>query len=226
MSGRHSVNVGVLGTGMVGRALSAKMAEVGNDVVMGTRDVSRLLERDADFAAWHEDHADVKLGTFADAAAHAEVAFNATSGTASLSALSLASPANLAGKVLVDVANPLDFSQGMPPSLSVVNTDSLAEQVQRALPDTRVVKTLNTVNANVMVDPASVAGGAHDIFVCGNDDDAKAIVIRLLKDWFGWQSVVDLGDLSAARGVEMYLPLWLRLMGSLGTPAFNIRVVR
>lgn len=220
------MNVGVLGTGMVGRALSAKIAEVGNDVVMGTRDPSGLADRDPDFAAWHRDNADVKLGTFADAAAHAEVAFNATSGVASLSALEMASPGNLAGKVLVDVANPLDFSKGMPPSLSIVNTDSLAEQVQRALPDTRVVKALNTVNANVMVDPASVAGGNHDIFVCGNDDDAKAVVSALLTNWFGWQSIVDLGDISAARGLEMYLPLWLRLMATVGTPAFNIKVVR
>ena len=220
------MNVGVLGTGMVGRALSAKMAEVGNDVVMGTRDVSGLLDRDADFAAWHRENADVKVGTFADAAAHAEIAFNATSGAASLSALKMAAPANLAGKVLVDVANALDFSQGMPPSLSIANTDSLGEQVQRALPETRVVKALNTVNANIMVDPASLAGGAHDIFVCGDDDDAKALVSLLLTDWFGWRSVIDLGDISAARGMEMYLPLWLRLMGSLGTPAFNIKVVR
>lgn len=220
------MNVGVLGTGMAGRALSAKIAEVGNDVVMGTRDVSGLLDRDQDFAAWHGDNSDVKLGTFADAATHAEVAFNATAGAASLSALEMASPANFAGKVLVDVANALDFSRGMPPSLSIVNTDSLGEQVQRALPDTRVVKALNTVNANVMVDPASVAGGAHDMFLCGNDDDAKARVSQLLTDWFGWESVVDLGDISAARGMEMYLPLWLRLMASLGTAAFNIKVVR
>lgn len=217
------MNVGVLGTGMVGRALSAKIAEVGNDVVMGTREPSGLCDRDPDFAAWHRDNAHVKLGTFADAATHAEVAFNATAGVASLSAMEMASPANFAGKVLVDVANPLE---GMPPSLTIVNTDSLGEQIQRALPDTQVVKALNTVNAHVMVDPATVAGGAHDIFVCGNDDDAKALVSLLLTNWFGWESVVDLGDISAARGLEMYLPLWLRLMATVGTPAFNIKVVR
>jgi hypothetical protein len=215
------MNVGVLGTGMVGRALSAKIAAVGNDVVIGTRDVAGLIERDGEFAGWQRAHPDVKLGTFADAATHAEIAFNATSGTASLSALEMAGRQSLAGKVLVDVANPLDSG-----ALAVVNTDSLGEQVQRALPDTRVVKALNTINANLMVDPGAIADGNHDLFLCGNDPDAKATVSALLSNWFGWKSVVDLGDITSSRGMEMYLPLWLRLMGALGTPMFNIKVVR
>lgn len=220
------MNVGVLGTGTVVRVLSAKIAQVGHDVVMGTRDVGGLVDRDENFNGWQQEHSDVKLGTFADAAAHAEVAFNATSGAASLSALTQAGAANLAGKVLVDVANPLDFSGGMPPSLTVANTDSLGEQVQQALPDTHVVKALNTVTAPVMVDPAALGDGHHDMFVCGNDAGAKSTVAGLLRDWFGWQSIIDLGDISAARGMEMYLPLWLRLMGALGTPVFNVKVVR
>ena len=219
------MNVAVLGTGMVGRTLSAKIAAVGNDVVVGTRDVAAALQRD-DLAAWKRDNPAVKLGTFAEAAAFAEIVFNATPGGVSLTVLEQAGPGNLAGKVLVDVANALDFSRGMPPFLSVVNTDSLAEQIQRALPNTRVVKSLNTVNASVMADPASLDDGNHDMFLCGDDPTAKATVEELLRNWFGWQSVVDLGDLTAARGMEMYLPLWLRLMGSVGTPTFNIRLVR
>ena len=152
--------------------------------------------------------------------------FNATAGGASLDALRMAGAANLAGKVLVDVANPLDFSKGMPPSLTVCNTDSLGERIQAAFPDARVVKTLNTVNTTVMVDPQGVAGGDHHLFVCGNDANAKASVTTLLRDEFGWTHIIDLGDITAARGTEMYLAIWIRLMGTLGTPRFNIRVMR
>jgi predicted dinucleotide-binding enzyme len=150
---------------------------------------------------------------------------NATSGEVSLEVLGLAGAEHLAGKVLIDVANPLDFSNGFPPTLSVKDTDSLAEQIQRAFPDARVVKTLNTVNAGVMVEPAKLAGADHTIFVSGDHADAKATVTELLHS-FGWQDIIDLGDLSAARGVEMLLPIWLRLMNALGTAAFNFKIVR
>jgi hypothetical protein len=164
--------------------------------------------------------------TFADAATFGEIVFNCTAGTASLAALDTVPPERLAGKILVDVANPLDFSGGMPPVLSVCNDDSLGEQIQRAVPDARVVKTLNTVNALVMVDPARVPG-EHDVFVCGDDDAARTEVIELLES-FGWprEHVVDVGDITGARALEMYLPLWLRLFGTLGTSDFNVRVVR
>jgi predicted dinucleotide-binding enzyme len=137
----------------------------------------------------------------------------------------MAGAANIKGKILIDVANPLDFSHGVPPSLAVCNTDSLGEQIQRAFPETRVVKTLNTVNCNVMVNPALVAG-AHDMLLCGNDPEAKAVVTRILKEWFGWESVLDLGDISAARALEMVLPLWVRLWAILQTPIFGFKVVR
>jgi 8-hydroxy-5-deazaflavin:NADPH oxidoreductase len=165
-------------------------------------------------------------GSFADAAEFGEVVVNATAGTGSLEALEAAGSENLSGKVLIDIANPLDFSQGMPPSLSVCNTDSLGEQIQRAFPEARVVKALNTVNAAVMVEPDSL-GESANVFVCGNDGQAKAKVIELLET-FGWLSgdVVDLGDIAAARGTEMYLALWLRMMGALDTPQFNIRIVK
>ena len=163
------------------------------------------------------------VGTFADAAAGADVVVNATNGAGSLAALAAAGAENLAGKVLMDIANPLDFSHGFPPSLNPVNTDSLGEQIQRAFPEARVVKTLNTMTASVMVDPASVAGGDHSVFVSGNDAAAKETVAGLLKD-FGHRDIIDLGDITTARGAEMILPIWLRVWGALGTGAFNFKV--
>ena len=176
------------------------------------------------FSAWAADHADVRLATFADAAAAAELVVNATSGAAALPALELAGADNLAGKVLVDISNPLDFSQGFPPTLFVKDTDSLGEQIQRAFPEVRVVKTLNTLNANLMVDPKSL-GAESSINVSGDDPVAKATVTELLQS-FGHTDVIDLGDISTARGTEMLLPVWLRLMGALGTGMFNFKIVR
>jgi predicted dinucleotide-binding enzyme len=178
------------------------------------------------FGQWHSQHADVQLVALADAAAEAEVVVNATAGGTSLAALDAAGATNLAGKVLVDVANPLDFSQGMPPILSPTNTDSLGEQIQRAHPQARVVKTLNTMTATVMVDPARLPD-SHEVFVAGDDQAAKEIVRDLLRQ-FGWPdaNIRDLGGIRAARGLEMYLPLWLSLFGTLGTPEFNLKLVR
>ena len=230
MLGRE-MRVAVLGTGGVGQTLAAMVASLGHEVMMGTRDVRAALARtEAGWGAkvlseWHAEHPEVKLGTFAEAAGHGEVVFNATAGLASVEALEAAGARNLDGKILIDVANPLDFSAGMPPTLFVCNTDSLGEQIQRAFPGTKVVKTLNTVNSGVMVDPSQVAGGDHHIFVSGNDPDAKAEVTRILKDWFGWKNVLDLGDISSARGPEMLLALWLRLSMSLQTPQATIKVV-
>ena len=227
------MKIGILGTSMVGQTISGALAELGHDVMVGTRDVAKTLAHTAPhpygfpaFSVWQKEHASVKLGTFAEAAKHGEIVFNATNGTASLEALKLAGEANLNGKVLVDIANPLDFSKGNPPSLSVSNTDSLGEQIQRAFPDVKVVKTLNTVTAFLMVNPGLVADADHTLFVCGNDVDAKAQVTEWLKGWFGWKDVLDLGDITSARGTEMYLPIWLRLWGALGTGMFNVKVVR
>ena len=211
---------GVLGTGAVGRSIASKLVELGHEATMGSRQAGNEKA-----VEWVESAGEgAAEGSFADAAEAGEVVFNCTAGTASLAALEAAGAERLAGKVLVDVANPLDFSQGMPPTLSVCNDDSLAEQIQRAFPDARVVKALNTVNAAVMTDPATVPGD-HDMFVAGNDEQAKADVASLLES-FGWRSILDLGDLTAARGLEMYLPLWLRLMGAIGGPGFNIHVAR
>jgi 8-hydroxy-5-deazaflavin:NADPH oxidoreductase len=213
------MRIGVLGTGMVGQTIATKLVDLGHEVTMGARAAGN--EKAVEWASGAG--ASAREGSFADAAAHGELLFNCTAGTASLDALRAAGEAELAGKVLVDVANPLDFSGGMPPRLSVVNDDSLAEQIQREFPDTRVVKALNTVNASVMV--TGIAGS--NLFVCGAAGAAKEQVTELVGD-FGWSadSVVDLGGIEAARGMEMYLPLWLSLMGALGTPQFNIGIVR
>jgi 8-hydroxy-5-deazaflavin:NADPH oxidoreductase len=227
------MNIAVLGTGPVGKALAAKLAALGHEVTVGTRDpeaTSARTEPDSfgnpPFKDWHAAHPGIGLGTPAEAAAAAELMMNASSGAGSIPMLEAAGEQHLAGKVLVDVANPLDFSHGMPPSLFVSSTDSLSEQIQRAFPGALVVKALNTINCEIMVDPARVPGD-HDVFMCGNDDGAKATVRDLLAS-FGWlqASIVDLGDITAARGTEGYLPLWLRLWGTLGTGDFNIKVVR
>ena len=214
------MQIGVLGTGTVGTTIGTKLIELGLKVKLGAR--SATNEKAAAWAA--SQGANASHGDFAEAAAFGEGVFNCTAGQGSLAALEQAGAENLNGKVLVDVANPLDFSRGMPPSLTVVNTDSLAEQLQRAFPGARVVKTLNTVTSAVMVNPALVPGD-HDMFICGNDAAAKAQVTTLLREGFGWQSVLDLGDLSNARALEMYLPLWVRLYGVRQSPYFNIKVV-
>jgi len=212
------MKTGILGSGMVGQALSARLAELGHEVMIGTRDANKLK-------AWQADNQNVKIGSFAETAAHGEMIMNATSGAGSLDALKLAGAANLNGKILVDVANPLDFSKGFPPFLSLSNTDSLAEQIQLAYPASRVVKTLNTVTARIMVYPREVAGGDHHVFVSGNDADAKAAVGSLLKS-FGWIHILDLGDITSARGAEMYLPLWVRLYGAMDDGMFNIKIMK
>jgi predicted dinucleotide-binding enzyme len=221
----------VLGTGMVGRAIAGRLDELGHQVSIGTRDPEATLARaepdrmgNPPYAAWAGEHVGVQLATFADAAAGAEVVVNATNGSVSIEVLTLAGADNLAGKVLLDIANPLDFSAGMPPTLFVKDTDSLGEQIQRAFPQARVVKTLNTLNANLMVRPDELPEGSS-VFVSGDDADAKATVTALLKE-FGHTDVIDLGDLSTARGTEMLLPVWVRLMGALGTPMFNFKIVR
>jgi predicted dinucleotide-binding enzyme len=217
------MRVGVLGTGMVGQAIATKLIQLGDEVTMGGRDETN--EKSAGWLA--EQGTDrARIGTFADAAAFGELLVNATAGAVSLDVLAAAGAANLDGKVLVDISIPLDFSAGFPPSLSVVNTDSVGEQLQAAHPRVRLVKALNTVNAAVMVDPGSVPG-EHVLFIAGDDAGAKAEVTALLGR-FGWPAdrILDLGDITAARGTEMYLALWIRLMRALGTSKFNIELRR
>jgi 8-hydroxy-5-deazaflavin:NADPH oxidoreductase len=227
-----NVRFGILGTGVVGRTIAARLDGMGHEVMVGTRDpegTASRAEPDAygnpPFSVWQEEHPEVRLATFSEAAAHGEMVVNATSGTVSLKVLELASETNLNGKILIDVANPLDFSQGMPPTLSVSNTDSLGEQIQRRFPEAKVIKTLHTMNAYLMVNPTQLAGADHTVFVCGNDAEAKAKVTELLQS-FGWTDIIDLGDITSARGTEMVLPIWLRLFGALQKPVFNFKIVR
>ncbi len=225
------MNIAVLGTGMVGRAIAGRLHGLGHRVVVGTRDPQATVSRtepdargNPAFPVWHADHAGVGLATFAEAASSAELVVNAASGDATLEVLGLAGAANLAGKVVIDIANPLDFSNGFPPTLFVKDTDSLAEQVQRAFPEARVVKSLNTLTAPLMVEP-KLLGRSSTVFVSGDDAAAKATVIALLES-FGHDDVIDLGALETARGTEMLLPIWLRLMGALGSGMFNFQIVR
>ena len=223
---------GILGTGVVGKTIAARLAGLGHEVMIGTRDPEETMSRtepdrygNPPFSAWHEEHPKVGLGTFAEAAAHGETVLNATAGAVSLEALEQAGGDNLSGKVLMDISNPLDFSRGMPPTLLVSNTDSLGEQIQRRFPEAKVVKTLHTMNAQLMVDPAQLGGGDHTVFVGGDDAEAKATVKDLLRS-FGWSDIVDLGDITTARGTEMMLPVWVRLFGALQKPLFNFKLVR
>lgn len=216
------MNIAVLGTGVVGSTIGGRLVQDGHRVRMGSRTADNA--RAAEWVA--KNGPDASQGTFADAAAFGEVVFNCTHGVSSLDALRSAGRENLAGKILIDVANALDFSRGMPPTLTVCNTESLGELIQREFPDTRVVKTLNTMNCFLMVNPAQLPGD-HTVFVSGDDEAARGQVARWLEDWFGWneRGILDLGDITTARGTEMLLPLWVRLWGKLQNPNFNFGVV-
>jgi 8-hydroxy-5-deazaflavin:NADPH oxidoreductase len=226
------MKIGIFGTGMAGKTLAEKLFALEYDVMIGTRDIAKTLyNADGDiyggppFKTWIRERPDIKLGTFADAAIHGELLINAVSGTGTIPALKKAGKSNLRGKVLIDISNPLDFSKGMPPPLFVSNTDSLGEQIQQEFPKVKVVKTLNTMNAYLMANPGLVPGD-HNVFLCGNDEDAKAVVKKMLKK-FGWKEklMIDLGDISGARSTEQMLPVWLRLWGKLQHPMFNFNVV-
>jgi predicted dinucleotide-binding enzyme len=227
------MKIGIFGTGGVGRTLAAKLTSLGHDVMLGTRDVQATLARTeggpmggAAFKDWHAGHKAIKLGTHAEAAAHGELLINATNGGGSLEALTLAGEANLGTKALLDISNPLDFSKGMPPTLFVCNDDSLGECLQKAFPRLRVVKSLNTLTAGLMVDPALLPERTN-IFLSGNDAAAKDEVRDVLRQ-FGWTDadMIDMGDMTTARGTEQVLPIWIRLRGALGTPMFNFRIVK
>jgi len=217
------MKIAVLGTGMVGNALATKLVNIGHEIMMG----SRSANSDAGQEWLRSVGGKAQIGTFADAAAFGETVFDCTNGANSIAALRSAGAKNLRGKILIQVGNPLDTSKGMPPTLTVCNTDSLGEQVQREFPEVRVVKALNTVNCEIMIAPSRVPGD-HDLFICGNDAAAKREVGARLSEWFGWKpgNIIDLGDITNSRGTEMFLALWVRLWGVVGNPHFNIHVVR
>ncbi|REJ81759.1 MAG: NADP oxidoreductase [Bacteroidetes bacterium] len=214
------MNIGILGTGNVGRAIGSHLIQRKHKVKLGSRTTNN--EKAIRWTKENGSHA--SHGTFSDAASFGEIIFNCTLGMSSLEALRQAGKSHLDGKILVDVSNPLDFSKGMPPSLSVCNTDSLGERIQQAFPELKVVKTLNTMNSKIMVNPSMIKG-KHCVFVSGNDESAKRIVKDMLKADFDWKEIIDLGDISTCRGTEMLLPLWLRVNDKLGSAEFNFSIV-
>ncbi len=230
------MKIGIIGTGTVGRAIASKLVELDYEVMMGTRNVSEKMASTAKdvygnppFNEWIKTNTKVKLVTFAEAATFGEMIINATVGSNSVKALIQSGSKNLAGKVLIDIANPLDFSNGMPPSLipGLNNTNSLAEEIQKTFPDIMVVKTLNTMAAALMVDPKLIGNGDHINFICGNSTDAKSKVEKILHQ-FGWttENIMDLGDITGARATESLLPIWVRIMGVTKTELFNFKVVK
>ncbi len=223
------MKIGIIGSGVVGQTLGTRWIGQGHEVVIGTRDPSKLDDKKMLGATLREWLAQTekrgKVVTFQEAAQHGEILVNATSGTVSVAALRLAGADKVGGKVLVEVANELDASKGMPPRALAGQDRCLAEKIQAEFPNLKVVKTLNTISAPVMVNPQGLAGGDHTVFVSGNDAGAKRQVADLLKG-FGWTDILDLGDISTARGPEMYMAMWLRLWGATGTANVNVKVQR
>jgi len=223
------MKIGIIGSGVVAQTLGSKLIGLGHDLILGTRDPDKLDDKKmfgATLREWKsQTEGKASVATFKEAAAHGELLINATSGQFSLEALELAAADKVGAKVLIDVANELDHSKGMPPGVLASQERCLAEKIQEAFPNLKVVKTLNTIGAPVMVEPQALAGGDHTVFVSGNDADAKATVVALLKS-FGWTDLLDLGDISSARGPEMYLAMWIRLWGATKTGMLNIKVVR
>ncbi|MBL6448252.1 NAD(P)-binding domain-containing protein [Fulvivirga sp. 29W222] len=225
------MKITILGTGMVGQTVASKLFKLGHIVTMGTRNPEETKQRTQanqitgeSFSDWFKKQEGIKLTNLEESALEADFVINATSGQASIDVLKKVGEANLSGKVLLDIANPLDFSQGMPPSLFVSNTDSLGEQIQKEFPELKVVKSLNTMNMLIMMNPESIPGN-HNVFVSGNDANAKEKVSGLLKS-IGWkqENIIDLGDITTARGTEMLLPIWLRLWTALGHANFNFHI--
>jgi 8-hydroxy-5-deazaflavin:NADPH oxidoreductase len=225
------MKIAILGTGMVGQNIAASLAAKGHDVMIGTRDVAKALASTQPspygmpaFGIWHKDHPDIAVGNFAETASFGDIVFNATNGIISLEALNQAKAETLGDKILIDVANKLDTSRQGSNAALANNDTSLGEEIQAAFPNLRVVKTFNTMNTYVMMDPSKVKGDTS-VFVNGNDADAKAQVTALLKD-LGWSDIIDLGDITASRAVEMMMPLWLKLWGVIGNTPFNFKIVR
>jgi hypothetical protein len=230
-----NMKIAVLGTGSVGQTIASKLIALGHEVMIGTRNVQEAQARtekdnfgNPGFGEWLKLNKGVKLGTFAAAAAFGEMIVNATQGNNSLQALRSVKSGDLDGKIIIDISNPLDFSKGMPPVMipGLTNTNSLGEEIQKNFPKARVVKTLNTMWCGLMVNPDMIGGGDHVNFLCGNNDEAKLKVKNLLTR-FGWKNdnLLDLGDITSARGTESVLPLWVRIMTVKKSGAFNFKIV-
>ena len=220
------MNIGILGSGMVGETIGTALVKKGHKVKLGSRTAVNSVA-----AAWVSMNGEnASQGTFEDAATFGDVVFLCLNGEHAKDALIQAGPDSFAGKLVIDVTNPLDFSRGMPPVMipSMSNTTSLGEQIQAYLPNAKVVKAFNTLTAKLMVDASQVNGGDSNLLICGNDADAKQQVKEFLSREFGWrvENIIDLGDITAARSTEAYVTLWVRLWQATGSPMFNIKIVR
>jgi predicted dinucleotide-binding enzyme len=226
---KHDMKIGIIGSGVVAQTLGAKLCELGHDVAIGTRDAQKLDDKKNHAESLREWLARAgargQVLSFRDAAAFGDLLISATSGAISIEALRMAGADGVGAKVLIDTGNFLDHSRGMPPRALAGEDNCLAEQIQAAFPNLKVVKSLNTVGAPVMVNPRAVKGGDHTVFVSGNDGGAKSVVSELLRS-FGWTDILDLGDITSARGPEMYIAMWIRLWGATGSNMINIKVVR
>ena len=220
------MKIGILGTGSVGQTIGRALIAKGHEVMMGSRSLTNEKAN-----AWAvANGANAGNGMFEDAAKFGELIFICLNGNITSDALQQAGPDNFAGKVVIDVTNPLDFSSGMPPSLleKYCNIYSLGEEVQKLLPTAKVVKGLNTVTANLMVNAQLVNNGNHNLFICGNDADAKNTVRQFLSDNFQWKAehILDFGDIKSARLTEAIVPFWVGAMQVVGTPMFNYQIVK
>lgn len=225
------MNITILGTGVVGKAHAKKLVELGHTVFMGTQDPAKTMQQDKNdamgnppFPVWHKENEAVQLQTFSEAASNGDIIFEALHGEIAVAILKSLEK-ELQGKIIIDISNPLDFSKGFPPTLFVSNTDSLGERIQNALPQSKVVKTFNTLNASLQVNPSILANGDHNLFISGNDIDAKNKVMEIQKS-YGWKNIIDLGDITTSRGTEMLMPFWLNMMGALKTSMFNYKIVQ
>lgn len=214
--------IGVLGTGMVGKTIANKLLQLGYEVKMG----SRTSNNEKALNWLRAAGPNAQIGTFEEVTIQSDILFNCTKGASVEEAIRLAGIENLKSKIVIDLSNPLDFSNGMPPTLipQYANSWSMGEAIQQLCPETFVVKTLNMVNCEVMVN-AALAGDNASMFVCGNDSESKLIVSKLLQE-FGWNDIIDLGDIGASRGMEMLLPIWLRLWKATGTGHLAFKIVR
>lgn len=228
------MKIGILGCGIVGQTLGAKLVSQGHDVMLGTRDPKDMEKprgmggMGAPLGKWlHEGGKGATVGTFAEAARHGELIIHSTAGEVAIDAVQSAGKENLRGKVVLDTSNDLDLSHGFPPATRATDypSGSMGVKLQQALPDSHVVKALNTMTAFLMVDPKQLAGGDHTVFISGNDAAAKEKVTQLLRSW-GWKDVFDTGDINTSTGPEMLFALWTKALGKLGRVPFNFKVVR
>jgi predicted dinucleotide-binding enzyme len=220
------MKIGVLGTGAVGETIATALLAKGHTVRMGSRTPDNEKAR-----TWvKKSKEQASQGDFNDTAAFGELLFLCLNGAHALDAVRTIEPENVKHKIVFDLTNPLDFSKGMPPSIidGLGNTNSLGEEIQKALPNAYIIKALNTVTAKLMVEPKLVNNGDHSLFVCGNHADAKNKAKHFLVDTFGWKpdNLIDLGGIESARGSEAYVPFWVSMMQGLGTAMFNVKVVR